>query len=41
MVDAVLGRLSFLKHIILRNHWKSEEIVHRVPAPILFIKGKE
>lgn len=40
MVDAVLGKLSFLKHLILRNHWNSEEIVHRVPAPILFIKGR-
>lgn len=39
MVDAVLGRLSFLKHFILRNHWKSKEIVHRIRAPILFIKG--
>jgi len=41
MVDAVLGRLSFLKHLILRNHWSSIELIHKIQVPVMFIKAKQ
>jgi fermentation-respiration switch protein FrsA (DUF1100 family) len=37
MVDKIFPYVSYLKKFILRNHWRSIELIHKVSVPILFI----
>lgn len=39
MVDVVFGRLKHVKHLLLRNYWKSIDTISQVKAPIFFMKG--
>lgn len=37
MVDKIFPYVSFFKKFILRNHWRSSEVIHKLTMPILFI----
>lgn len=37
MVDRVFPKLAMFKNLILRNHWRSAELIPKVTFPILFI----
>ena len=39
MVDKLFPMVAFLKGFVLRNHWRSIEVIGRVRVPILFIKA--
>ncbi|TYZ59413.1 hypothetical protein PybrP1_001034 [[Pythium] brassicae (nom. inval.)] len=39
MVDSVMPFLSYVKPIVLRIDWNSEQTIQRVPHPILFVAG--
>lgn len=39
MVDLLFKPLRHIKKIILRNNWKTIEIIKDIDCPILFIKG--
>lgn len=39
MVDVLMPVISPLKWIVLRIHWNSEEFIHKLTQPILFISG--
>ena len=37
MVDKIFPYVSMFKSLILRNHWRSIDIIHKIKVPILFI----
>lgn len=37
MVDKLFPYVSIFKNLILRNHWRSNEVIHKLTMPILFI----
>lgn len=39
MVDVLFKPLKYLKPIILRNHWRTIDLIKNIECPILFIKG--
>jgi fermentation-respiration switch protein FrsA (DUF1100 family) len=40
MVDRVMAVASKFKGLILRNHWRSIDLVPKIEQPIMFITGK-
>lgn len=40
MVDRVMVFASKVKGIILKNHWRSIDLVAKIEQPILYITGK-
>lgn len=41
MMDKVFSFLSPIKSIVLRNHWRSIDIISKIKVPILFIVATE
>lgn len=39
MVDVLFRLLSPLKSLILRNHWRTIDLIKEIDCPILFVKG--
>lgn len=41
MVDTLFGRvIKYVKFLILRNHWRTLDLIKDIDCPILFIKGR-
>ena len=41
MFDKVFSFLQPLKKLVLRNHWRSIDIISKIKVPILFIVATE
>lgn len=41
MVDIMFRPLRHLKSLILRNHWRTVDLIKDIDCPILFIKGSK
>lgn len=40
MVDVVFKHLKVVKHLILRNYWRTIDLIDKVQGPVMFIKCK-
>lgn len=41
LVDTLFPIMSYIKNIILRNHWNTKSIIKNIEVPILFIMSEK